>query len=190
MHVGPFGFGQYNDGDAGFVRAVWSLMRHLRPERVVETGVAHGLTSRVILEAIASNGAGHLWSIDLPPLDHDLRSQVGIAVRDGLSDHWTYIQGSSRRRLTGLLSRLGQIDLFVHDSLHTERNLRFELDNAWATLRPGGAVVVDDVDMNWGFRSFNETFSGQPNLVCDAEPITPDPRRFNSKGQFGFVLKP
>jgi hypothetical protein len=26
------------------------------------------------------NGAGHLWSIDLPPLDRDLRRQIGIAL--------------------------------------------------------------------------------------------------------------
>jgi predicted O-methyltransferase YrrM len=189
MRVGPLSFGPWNDGDAAFVRAVWSLVRHLRPERVVETGVAHGLTSRFILEAIVSNGTGHLWSIDLPPLDRDLRKQVGIAVGEDLSKHWTYVRGSSRQQLPGLLSRLGQIDMFIHDSLHTERNVRFEVDSAWARLRPGGAVVVDDIDVNRAFRSFNETVPGQPNLVCEAEPITPDHRRFNNKGLFGILLK-
>ena len=108
LRVGPMGFGSWNDGDAGFVRAVWSLTKHLRAERVVETGVAHGFTSRFILEALAINEVGHLWSIDLPPLDPELRRQVGIAVRDGLSDRWTYISGSSRRRLPALLSKLEQ----------------------------------------------------------------------------------
>ena len=37
-------FGSWNDGDAGFVRAIWCLTRHLRPKNVVETGVAHGVT--------------------------------------------------------------------------------------------------------------------------------------------------
>lgn len=85
-------FGPYNDGDAGLVRAVWSLIRHLRAEWVVETGVAHGFTSRFILQALASNRAGRLWSIDLPPLNPGLRQQVGIAVPKeltaaGRSDH-------------------------------------------------------------------------------------------------------
>jgi hypothetical protein len=57
--------------------------------------------------------------------------------------------GSSRRRLPKLLSELDQIDLFIHDSLHSERNVRFELDRAWTKLRPGGAIIVDDVDANW-----------------------------------------
>src|SRR5208337_3105475 len=190
LSLGPMSFAHHNDGDAGLVRAAWCVTRHICPERVVETGVAHGITSRFILEALQQNGAGHLWSIDLPPLSPGLRRQVGVAVGPGFSDRWTYIRGSSRRRLPGLLTQLGQIDLFIHDSLHTERNVRFELDQAWAVLRPGGALIVDDIDINWGFHSFNETFAGLPYLICEAEPLRPDYRRFNEKGLFGIVLKP
>lgn len=190
MHIGPMSFGPWNDGDAGFVRAIWSLVHHLRAERVVETGVAHGFTSRFILEALESSRVGHLWSIDLPPLDLELRRQVGSAVPKNLLHRWTYIQGSSRRRLPELLIQLGELDLFVHDSLHSERNVRFELDLAWARLRPGGAIVVDDIDANWGFRSFNEAFPGNFQLVCEAEPVRPDNRRFNNRGLFGILIKP
>jgi hypothetical protein len=58
-----------------------SLVRHLRPVSVVETGVAHGMTSRFILEALETVGAGKLWSIDLPPLSPMTRQEVGVAVR-------------------------------------------------------------------------------------------------------------
>lgn len=190
LQVGPLSFGPWNDGDAGLVRSIWCLTRHLRPRQVVETGVAHGLTSRFILEALVQNDNGSLSSIDLPPNDRELRRQVGMAVGSRFSDRWTYIRGSSRRQLPRLLSRIGQIDLFVHDSLHSERNVRFEIDRAWAALRPGGAIVVDDIDANWGFHSFNEAFAGHPHLVCEAEPLRPDPRRFNEKGLFGIILKP
>lgn len=91
--------------------------------------------------------------------------------------------------MPGLLSQLGEIDLFVHDSLRSARNVRFEMDRAWAALRPGGAIVVDDIDINRGFRSFTETFPGQQSIVCEAEPLQPDLRRFNKKGLFGIVLK-
>jgi hypothetical protein len=189
IRVGPESFGVYNDGDVGFVRAIWCLVRHLRPRNIVETGVARGFTSRFILEALEWNGSGHLWSIDLPPLNPALRSQVGMAVGDRLRERWTYIEGSSRRHLPRLLSQLGEIDLFIHDSLHTERNVRFELDRAWKVLKPGGALVIDDIDINWAFDSFTKTFSGYQSIVCEAEPLHPDTRRFNQKGLFAIILK-
>ncbi len=188
VRVGPESFGPWNDGDPAFVRAIWCLIRHLRPSKIVETGVAHGVTSRFILEALEKNGAGHLWSIDLPP-NAILEKEVGVAVAGRRHDRWSYIKGSSRRRLPALLSELGQIDLFIHDSLHTERTVRFEVDRAWAVLKPGGAVVIDDIDVNWGFRSFVKAFPNCPSLICEAEPLQPDLRRFNKKGLFGVVLK-
>jgi hypothetical protein len=189
IQAGPESFGSWNDGDAGLVRAVWCLTRHLRPENVVETGVAHGVTSRFILEALEKNGVGRLSSIDLPPVEKDWQKQVGVAVDDRHTKRWTYVKGPSRLRLPKLLAQLGKIDLFIHDSLHSERNVRFELDRAWAALRPGGALVVDDVDANWGFHSFTHTFSGHQSMVCEAEPLRPDLRRFNKKGLFGIILK-
>jgi hypothetical protein len=189
IRAGPESFGSWNDGDGGLVRAIWCLTRHLQPENVVETGVAHGVTSRFILEALERNGRGHLSSIDLPPIERVWREHVGLAVTDRYRGRWTYIKGPSRLRLPRLLAQLGKIDLFIHDSLHSERNVRFELDRAWASLRPGGAIVVDDVDANWGFRSFTETFSGHQSVICEAEPLRPDLRRFNQKGLFGIILK-
>jgi hypothetical protein len=187
--VGPESYQSWNDGDTGLVRAIWCLTRHLKPRQVIETGVAHGLTSRFILEALERNGAGHLWSIDRQPLERALHSQIGVAVGDRFPHRWSYVTGSSRRRLPGLLSQLGEIDLFIHDSSHTEANVRFELDHAWRALQSGGAIVVDDIDLNRGFRSFTLTFSGHQSLVCEAEPIRPDFRRFNKKGLFGIILK-
>jgi Methyltransferase domain len=189
IQPGPASFKGWNDGDAGFVRAIWCLVRHLKPNNVVETGVAHGVTSRFILEALEGNGHGHLWSIDRPPIEREWKQQIGIAVGNVLRKRWSYILGSSRCRLPGLLSQLGQIDLFIHDSLHSERNVRFELDNAWATLQPGGAVVVDDIDVNRGFHSFMRSYSDHSSLVCEAEPLRRDLRRPNKKGMFGIAEK-
>jgi predicted O-methyltransferase YrrM len=167
--VGPASFNGFYDGDARHVRAIEYLIRHLKPANVFATGVAHGFTSRFILEALERNGSGRLSSIELLPLDPALQNQIGIAVGDRVVERWTLIPGLSRRCLPGLLSRLGKIDLFIHDSRHAERNLRFELDRAWPTLHPGGALLVDDIDSNWGFQSFTQAFSGYNSLVCEAD---------------------
>lgn len=189
MRVGPNSYLSWNDGDAGFVRAIWCLVRHLRPDNVVETGVGHGVTSRFILEALERNGAGHLWSIDRPPLNHKWHSEIGVAVGGRYPTRWSFVKGSSRRHLPSVLSDLGQVDIFIHDSLHSERNVRFEMDRVWPVLRPGGVVVVDDIDANWGFYRFTQAYSGLEAVVCEAEPLEPDLRRFNAKGLFGIALK-
>jgi hypothetical protein len=60
--------------------------------------------------------------------------QTGVPV-----DRWTYIAGTSRRRLPALLSRLGWIDLFIHDSMHSNRNVVFELECAWQVCPPAAS---------------------------------------------------
>ena len=81
------------------------------------------------------------------------------------------------------------VDLFVHDSLHTEYNTCFELEQAWTALRPGGAVVVDDIDLNWGFHSFIQAHPDDPFLICRSSPLQVDPSRFDGSGLFGIVVK-
>ena len=189
LKVGPESFAGFNDGDRALTRAIYCLVRHGRFAKVVETGVAHGFTTRFILEALARNERGHLWSIDRPPLDPAMRGRVGAVARPRAGDNWTLIRNSSRRALPGLLRKIGPIDLFVHDSLHTERNVLFELREAWPALKPGGVAVIDDIDSNWGFDSFTKTHRDFRVLVCEAEPVRPDERRFNRKGLFAILFK-
>jgi predicted O-methyltransferase YrrM len=193
LRIGPQTFGIWNDGDPALLNAVWCLTRHLRPTTVVETGVARGLTSRIVLEAMQRNGLGHLWSVDLPPvLDRHQVNEIGIAVPQRLRKRWTYIEGSSRRRLPKLLSQLSEIDLFIHDSMHTDDNVRFEMDLAWKALRPGGAIVVDDIDLHRAFHTFTQRPIQHYALVCQSEPLEPDVCRvrFRNKGLFGILIKP
>ncbi len=130
-----------------------------------ETGVARGVTSRVILEAMSLNGTGHLWSIDLPhPFRPELHKETAAAVSITCRDRWTYVRSSSRRRRAALVSGLSDIDLFVHDSLHTGRNIRFELRTVWPALQRGDLVLVDDVD-NQAFRDFVREVGDPSSIV-------------------------
>src|SRR2546430_985154 len=103
LSVGRGTYGGWDDADSGLARAVWCLTAHLRPNKVVETGVARGITSRVILEGLERNAAGHLWSIDLPAMDTTLHGQIGAAVPQNLRPRWTYMRGTSRQRLPSVL---------------------------------------------------------------------------------------
>ena len=155
LAVGRGSYGGWDDADPALARLVWCATLHRKPEAVVETGVARGITSRFILEALERNGRGRLWSIDVPPLiEPRYRAETGAAVPAGLRHRWTYLEGSSRKRLPALVRQLGQIHLFVHDSMHTTRNLRFELSLAWPALAPGGMAVADDIERNSAFAGF------------------------------------
>ena len=161
--------GHGHDADAGLARAAWCITRHAPPDSVVETGVARGLSTRVVLEALARNGKGHLWSIDFPPLLEGWHDEVGALVPGRLRTRWTYIRGASRRRLPRLLLELGGLDFFVHTSLHTEPNARFEFEEAWRALRPSGVLLADAIDRSRAFSLLVERASPHASLVAQAE---------------------
>jgi len=186
-----FGFGEdfrkddstsalrFFDADVTISRMAWCVTRHLTPERTIETGVARGVTSRFLLEAIKCNGVGKLWSIDLP--HSDTYHQIGSAVPENLRKSWKLILGSSQQRLPELLRSVGTIDLFVHDSLHTSRNVRFELDSAWGRLRPGGVILMDDVHENLGLQSFVQKVQAKDWVVG---------QKLFVNGLWGAIVKP
>jgi predicted O-methyltransferase YrrM len=157
LGVGRGAYGGWDDADPALARLVWCATLHLRPEVVVETGVGRGITSRCILEALQRNGHGRLWSVDVPPLlESRYRAETAAAVPEALQSRWTYVAGSSRRRLRGLLRLVGHVDLFVHDSMHTDRNVRFELSEVWLALPLGGVIVADDIERSGAFAAFVE----------------------------------
>jgi hypothetical protein len=179
LPMGRGAYGGWDDGDQGFARVVWCLAIHLNATSVVETGVARGITSRVILEALQRGGVGRLCSIDLPALDTALHEEIGAAVPRDLRARWTYVNGTSRKQLPALLSELGEIDLFVHDSSHTTRNLRFEIEQAWGAMRKG-AIVADDIERNEAFGQFTRARPDVPAFVAAAD---------DSGALFGVLLK-
>jgi methyltransferase family protein len=165
LAFGRWTYGEYSDADPALGAVTWCAVRHLRPEKVIETGVARGVTSRIILEAMRLNGSGHLWSVDLPhPLRPEIHNETASAVPSACRERWTYIRGSSRRQLLPLVLHLEKVDMFVHDSLHTARNMRFELRTVWPAMDRGGLLLVDDVD-NQAFRDFVQESGGPPSFV-------------------------
>lgn len=182
LRLGRGAYGHWDDADIRLGQLAWHLTRRLAPEYVVETGVARGLTTRVILEALERNGHGTLWSIDLPPLvNRELSAETAAAVPPALRHRWKLLLGSSRRRLPSLISQLPRVDLFVHDSMHTTRNVSFELDQAWKALRRGGAILVDDVERNRATAEFLQSHTDALGVICKAA---------DERALIGVLLKP
>jgi len=133
----------------------YAVVRALAPDKVVETGVANGVSSAYLLHALRRNEKGHLYSVEindpsyLPP-----GRAPGWLVPENLRCHWTMILGSSENVLLGLLTQLRKIDVFIHDSLHTYEHMKFEFDLVYPFLRPGGVLLADDATWNPAFPEF------------------------------------
>ena len=89
---------------------------------------ARGITSRFVLKAFARADGGHLWSVDLPPpRATEPHEQIGIAVPRSLTARWTYVRGSSRRRLPKLLDERSKELLREFGRINNAEDVRREL---------------------------------------------------------------
>ncbi len=128
------------------LRIVGATVQCLRPEVMVETGVAVGFTTATVLRAMEENGRGRLYSIDLPALQYDTDRPIGSAVPEELKHRWDLRLGDSRKLLRPLAEEVGPVDIFLHDALHTYASQRREYRTMWPHLRSGGVLISDDVE--------------------------------------------
>jgi hypothetical protein len=165
-------FGTFHNGDIQLARLCYALARIIQPRAIVETGVCYGVTSAFLLQALQVNGRGILHSIDLPPLGRNADHFVGSVVPAGLRHNWTLHRGSSRSLLPSVLQSLRQVDLFVHDSLHTYRNMRREFETIQPCLSPTAAVVADDIEGNEAFRQWSDRAGPQYSVTLREQSKT------------------
>jgi predicted O-methyltransferase YrrM len=159
--------------DNPYYQALYTLVRWLRPETIVETGVSRGVSSKIILSALEDNGAGTLYSIDLPNAkwidengtrwDDSISKGVttGHVVPKNLRSRWNLVISESRTMLPALLNRIGPIDVFIHDSEHSYAHMMFEFSAAWPFVRDSGLMISDDADYNNAFKDFVGSSDGR-----------------------------
>lgn len=134
---------------------LYIIVRTLSPESVVETGVASGISSTYILQALADNEKGKLFSIDISPTIWRNDKSTGWIIPRPLRSRWHLIIGPSSKKLHPLLEELRAIDLFLHDSSQTYNNMITEYQTAWPFLRKNGVLLSHDVQQNNAFSDFS-----------------------------------
>jgi predicted O-methyltransferase YrrM len=173
-------FSLMHNADIDLARFCYAISRALAPSAILETGVAYGVTSAFLLQSIEVNQRGTLWSVDLPPLGRHAEDYVGFLVPKSLRSSWNLRRGATRRLLPELLPLVGQIDLFVQDSLHTYRTITDEINMVWPFLRPGGVVVADDVGNNRAFGDFAKRMNPSACVVV---------QELHKDSMFGILIK-
>lgn len=153
------------DADRSLGELAYALVRALRPATVIETGVAHGISSAFVLAGVADNDLGELHSIDLPPPRMVAGDLVGAAIPADLKGRWHYHWGSAKRLLPALLADTAGTRLFIHDSDHSYAHMRWEIETAWAALEPGDVLLCDDANFHSAFSDAAAAVGGQALFV-------------------------
>jgi predicted O-methyltransferase YrrM len=143
---------------------LYSFVRLLRPQHIVETGVSSGVSSAHFLLALDKNRAGTLHSIDFPTTQRGpvlAKDESPVSLPPGLSTgwavpfrspRWDLRSGEAERLLPALVDELPHVDLFLHDDRHTPEQLALELSTLRPKLSPGALVLADNT--NWTGEAF------------------------------------
>ncbi len=94
---------------------------------------------------------------------------IGSAIPDELKSHWKFIKGSSSEKLNNLLESVGKIDIFLHDSMHTYKNMIFEFESAWTYIKNNGFLLSDDILENNSFLEFYRSKRLKPILLSSLD---------------------
>ena len=109
----------------------YAAARVLQPDVVVETGVASGVSSAYLLVALEQNQKGKLHSIEIgDPAYLPTDKQPVWIVPEWLRPRRRLHIGDVRAVLPGLLAEVRKVDLFIHDTLHTYEQMKFEFELA------------------------------------------------------------
>jgi hypothetical protein len=141
----PLPFPSFYNADATLALLSYALVRYLRPQFVIETGVGYGISSALVLLALDRNGSGELASIDLPSLADPEALYVGGVVPECLKGRWSLRLGSSRRCLQGILSERRKTGLFISDSANVYTLQRYEFESIYPHLPAGGVVLFNNI---------------------------------------------
>lgn len=142
---------------------VQELVWKLRPDVVVESGVAHGGALVLYASLLELLGRGEVVGVDI-----EIRKYNRLAIESHpMSKRISLIEGSSTDPATfvKVTSRIQPDDrvLVLLDSNHTRDHVRNELELYAPLVSPGGYVVVFDSVMTM----VHDAPNGQPSWVDD-----------------------
>lgn len=153
---------------AGYLEMLYAIVRFQEPSVVLETGVASGFSTAVVLEALDANDQGRLISCDLPAFSPGASNSVGKAIPDDLRDssRHSLLIGPDRKTIPKVVASGSSFDVVHYDSDKSYEGMKWALPYLWDALRPGGVLVFDDVQSNDAFPEFCEETGLEPLYVA------------------------
>ena len=144
---------------------MYLLARLTKPESVVETGVANGISTFFILNAMKNNGVGKLTSIDL---SYDVATFLNGEERALWELKVLKTKINPRRQFKDILSGIQSLSIYLHDGDHSYLLQQMEYGLAFKKLKSGGMILSDDVDSSF---AFIDTFGKSASLWTEFKGI-------------------
>lgn len=139
----------------------YAMIRALKPQHVVETGVDKGLGSCVIAAALLRNGSGRVTSLDINP-------EAGYLTK---AEPWSEVIDLVIGDSLASMAKLDRpVDLFLHDSDHHSKHERREFLTIEAHLAPGALLLTDNVTVTDILMRHAET-TGRRFLAFREQPL-------------------
>ncbi|HXL81268.1 MAG TPA: class I SAM-dependent methyltransferase [Pyrinomonadaceae bacterium] len=125
---------------------IQNVIRDIRPQVSVEVGLAFGISTLYILEALKETGGLKLIGMD--PAQHD-QTWRGGGLRNiqeaGYADLYEFHENTSQQVLPALVALEQGIGFAFIDGWHTFDHTLIDFFYIDQMLEPGGVVVFDDV---------------------------------------------
>lgn len=144
-------------GGGGSVDLIYFLCRLLKPNYVLETGVAAGWSSYAILEALSENEKGLLDSSDLPYFRIENPEQyIGILVPDRLRNLkiWDLQSKGDSENLRKFLTGNKKYAMVHYDSDKRKVSRLEFLRRIEPWLSNDAVVIMDDIQDNLAFKDY------------------------------------
>ena len=140
-------------GGGGNEFILYYIVRRLKPNVVIESGVSAGISTRSILEALEKNKKGDLYSSDLQLyLD---KKDIGILVTKELRHRWKLFDKGDEINLPIILKQINEIDIVYYDSGKSYSGKKIFFDKILSNFTPN-VIIVDDIDRDYWFRDFTK----------------------------------
>lgn len=142
-------------GGGGIYPLITFFVRILKPEVVVETGVAAGFSSYAVLESLRRNKKGRLYSSDFPYFRlPEPEKYIGIIVPDTLKNNWKLYIDGDRKNLPKIIAQVNNIDIFHFDSDKSYLGRKYAMDLIVPKMNADGLLIMDDIQDNSFFYDY------------------------------------
>lgn len=128
---------------------LYAFIAEFKPKVVVETGVANGISTNMIMNALEKY-EGVLHSFDINPMCETVYNGPG---------NWEFhlLQKNYSKNLESKTKELKNVTLWIHDSDHSYSWQKFEYKLAYKLLSlTSGVLISDDIDCTTAFGKFSQ----------------------------------